>query len=73
MPKPSPHATQEPGAYTVCTCPGWGGWMTEHQPGCAHYRGTMRVLVNGTPIELLGIEQALARIEGLLKQLVERA
>ena len=53
-----------------CTCPQWQG---EHQPGCALLDPPTRVLVNGTPIELLGIEQSLARIEGLLKKLVERA
>ncbi len=53
---------------TVCPCP---QGVVEHQPGCM-YRPPMRVLVNGTPIELWGIEQRLARIEKLLERLAEQ-
>ncbi len=51
-----------------CTCP---HGVVEHQLGCM-YRAPMRVLVNGTPIELWGIEQRLARIEKLLELIVEK-
>ncbi len=58
---------------TVYQCP---QKVVEHQPGCM-YRppstSQIRVLINGTPMELWGIEQRLDQIEKLLERLTKQS